>query len=533
MLFLREKRIGVTIDRLMKLSETKRDLLLLLCLSAILKTSMALFTEVINPDGVLYVAAAQRLSAGHLQEALHTHRMLFYPLLIALTHNLIPNWIAAARLISLVTSVLTIIPLYLLTKDLFDRKVALWSCAAFALSPLPNHLSVLVIRGPSYLFFFAWSIYFAQHAIRSKRLNCFFLASVFSSLCFLCRLEGVILFPCFIIFICYLALRNPKDRFVLLKGVSIYVTFPVLLFGTTSLFLQAKVHNYIADIVRFNRVNEILKPLKVLLGFKFLENYHLLYEKLKIFEQSISIKEGGRYFIELVRHYMPAIYFIGFLEALVEALFLPFVLPLGVGLKSSKARNSAFIFFLVSCYLLMLYYALILRGHTRARVFLTPAVILYPWIGSGMERAVNYFKQGTWKRTLVIVLIVLLGVLSVYRSVHILWKQDNVTFRAGTWLRKRPALQTAKILTTDRRVPFYAGRGENYIHYQTTDFSLIGKVALKKRADLLVIRMSKKRGRPGSKIGKFAKIKEFVGVKDIVSIYCSPKLRRAIKGKKL
>jgi hypothetical protein len=61
----------------------------------------------------------------------------------------------------------------------------------------------------------------------------------------------------------------------------------------------------------------------------------------------------------------------------------------------------------------------------------------------------------------------------------------------------------------------------------------MGKLALKKRADLLIIRTSKKRGRPGSNIGKFSKIKEFVGVKDIVSIYCSPKLRRAIKGKKL
>jgi 4-amino-4-deoxy-L-arabinose transferase-like glycosyltransferase len=459
--------------------------------------------------------------------------MLFYPSLIALTHYLIPNWIAAARLVSLVTSVLILIPLYLLTKDLFDRKVALWCSAAFALSPLPNHLSVEVVRDPSYLFFFAWAIYFSQFALKSKYLNYFLLASAFSSLSFLCRLEGVILFPCFIIFICYLALRNRKDRFVLLKGLSIYVIFPVLFFGTASLALQAKVDNYIADVLRFNRVNDILKLLKDLYGFKFFENYHLTYEKLKIFKHSISVNPGDKYFIDLVRHYMPAIYFLGFFEALIEALFLPFVFPLGVGLKSAKARNGAFMLFLVSCYLLMLSCALILIGHTRVRIFLAPAFLLYPWIGAGMQRAVNYFRQGTWKRYLVIALIFLLGVLSVYEAVDILWKQDNVTARAGRWLKKRPEFQTAKIITTDRRVPFYAERRKGYIRYPTSDYSSMAKHALKKRFDLLIIETSRKRGRPGSQIGKFSKIKEFEGVKDIVSIYCSPKLRRTIKGKKL
>jgi hypothetical protein len=533
MVFLPEKIKELKIANFMQLSETKRDLILLLSLSATLKIIIALFAPVINHDGVLYITAAQELSAGHLKEALDTHRMLFYPSLIALTHYLIPNWIAAARLVSLVTSVLILIPLYLLTKDLFDRKVALWCCAAFALSPLPNHLSVEVIRGPSYLFFFAWTIYFMQHVIKSKKSIYFLLASFFSSLSVLCRLEGVILFPCFIIFICYLALRNPKDRFVLLRGLSIYVIFPVLFFGIASLTLQATVGGYIADIVRFNRVDNITKPLKALYGFKFLGNYHLMYEKLKIFEQSISGIEGGKYFTELVRQYMPAIYFIGFFEALIEALFVPFVLFLGVGLKNSKARNSAFMLFLMSCYLLMLFYALILRGHTRARIFLAPAFILYPWIGAGIQRAVNCFRQGTWKRYLVIALIFLLGVLSVYKSVDILWKQDNVTVRAGQWLKKRGEFRKAKIFTTDRRVPFYAGLKESYFRYGIADYSSIEKLAPKKRIDLLIIKTSKKRVRPSSKMGEFSKIKEFVGIKDIVSIYCSPKLRKAIKGKKL
>jgi 4-amino-4-deoxy-L-arabinose transferase-like glycosyltransferase len=517
----------------MKLSETKRDLLLLLCLSAILKVSIAFFTEVINHDGVLYITAAQELSAGHLKAALHTHRMLFYPSLIVLIHYLIPNWMVAARLVSLTASVLTLIPLYLLTRDLLDRKVALWCSAAFALSPLPNHLSVEVIRDPSYIFFFAWTIYFAQCAMSSKRLNYFLLASVFSSLSLLCRLEGVILFPCFIIFICYLALRNPKDRSILLKGLSIYVIFPVIFFGVASLALQAKVDNYIADVLRFNRVGDIIKPLKVLFSFKFLENYHLMYQKLKIFEQSFSVNGGGKYLIELVRQYMPAIYFIGFFEALSEALFLPFILPLGLGLKSSKVRNSAFMFFLVSCYLLMLYCALILIGHTRERIFLAPAFILYPWIGAGIDRIVAYLKDSSRQRLIAIFILLLFGVLPIYKSVKILWQQDTVLVKAGKWIADIPEFQTAKIITNDRRAPFYAGRGVDFVFYLTSDFSTMERIALSRQIDLLIIEESKKKEIQKLQLKKFRKVKEFVGKKNMVIIYCSPKLYRSISGKKL
>ena len=117
-------------------TETRRDLVILLLLSVVLKISISLFTQVINHDGVLYITAAQKLAAGDLKEALSIYRMPLYPLLIALTHYVIPNWIAAARVISIFSSVLTIIPLYILTKEIFYRKADLWACAAFDLLPL-------------------------------------------------------------------------------------------------------------------------------------------------------------------------------------------------------------------------------------------------------------------------------------------------------------------------------------------------------------------------------------------------------------
>ncbi len=135
---------------------------------------MALLMPVINHDGPFYIAAAQKIASGSLREGIRSFHMPFYPLLIVFTHYIVPNWVVAAHLVSLLTSVFTIIPLYLLTRDFFSRESAVGACLAFALLPLSNHLAVEVMKDPSFLFFFAWAVYFAQRAIHSKKLIYFF-----------------------------------------------------------------------------------------------------------------------------------------------------------------------------------------------------------------------------------------------------------------------------------------------------------------------------------------------------------------------
>jgi len=132
-----EMRLSDKVNDFLRASSTKQDLLVLVLLSAILKTILSLCIGVMNPDdGVVYITAAQKLAGGAFKEALAIYGMPLYPLLIALTHYFIPDWIAAALIISIISSVLTIIPLYLLTKEMFYQQAALWACAAFALGRL-------------------------------------------------------------------------------------------------------------------------------------------------------------------------------------------------------------------------------------------------------------------------------------------------------------------------------------------------------------------------------------------------------------
>ena len=511
----------------MKWSTTKRDLILLLSCSLAIKLTIALLTKAINHDGVIYITAAQEFAAGNFKEGLLIYRMPFYPLLLAFTHYIVRDWIVAARFISLFTSVLTIIPLYLLTKKFFAPSAAIWACLAFALTPLPNHLAVEVTRDSAFLFFFAWTIYFALQGIESQNFTSYFLAGICSTFAFLCRLEGIILFFCYITFLSYIALRNSEERGAIFKGILIYISFPVVFLSASSLVLQAKVQHYTGKLKHFNRVSFLINQVKDLISLKFLENYFMIYEKLEVFEKNLPRRPPGLNFAEIARHHMYAVYLLGVLESFIRAIFPPYVIALGFGLKNTKIRKHAFMVFLGGCYLLLLYHFIIRKDGLRVRIFLAPAFLVYPWIGVGLHRIVNYFRKGTWKWWLTTVFILVVGLSSIYESADILWKQDDVVIRAGEWIENRPALKRAKIITTDRRIPFYAGRRKNYKPYYKSDFLAMEKLALDKSYDLLIIRKSRRYGDESPQLRQFESVRKFVGVKDVVTIYYSPRLQRA------
>ena len=320
-------------DSSSRLSETKRDLLLLLLLSAVIKISISLFIKVINHDGVLYITAAQKLAAGSYREALDIYGMPLYPMLIALTHYVVPNWIVAARLVSITASIFTIIPLYLLTEAIFHRKAALWACFAFALLPLSNHLSVEVIRDPLFLFFLAWSIYFANRAIHSKKLIHFLFSSLTCLISILCRIEGLILYVFFIPFVIFLLLRNPQERINLFKGALIYVAIPFLFIALGSLISEKGLPSTL------NRMQRAPAEITRFFNLEFLVNYKFIHKRLEALETSGSHKPSVQNFLEITKRYMPVIYLIGLLESFSKALFPLYLIPLVVGFWKARNRN--------------------------------------------------------------------------------------------------------------------------------------------------------------------------------------------------
>ena len=165
-------------------SEDKRGLFFIIFISAALKLLIfwALSDTPINSDGVLYISAAQQFAEGNFKEGLSLYPMPLYPVLIAIVHFIIPNYVMAARLISYTSLVLMVIPLYHLINHLFGRGAAFWGCFAFVLAPIPNGWVVDVIRGPSFVFVLAWAVYFALQAVCSEGIKYFFIAAFLGGL---------------------------------------------------------------------------------------------------------------------------------------------------------------------------------------------------------------------------------------------------------------------------------------------------------------------------------------------------------------
>ena len=506
-------------DGISKLLDAKRSFVFVVCISLIIKLCLTLFTKVINPDGVVYITAAQYFASGDFRAGLAIYPMPSYSLLIVLSKFLVPDWIIAARLVNVAMSVLLLIPLYLLSKDLFDQRTAFWACAAFALSPLPNRWSVDIIRDPSFIFFFAWAAYFGHKALRSGRLSHDCLAGLFTTLSALFRIEGLIYFPGSILFLTGLILWKSHDRVARIKGVCVLITFPltismalVLLKGT--------------DFASFNRLHLFIRAAGGLFDLTFLDNYKMIYEKLKAFENTLPYKSYGQGVIEIARHYMHTIYLIGLLEVFIKVLFPPYLLLVVLGLRYSGIRSGGFILFLVGCYLLAIYISHIYWDFVRHRFLYAPAFLLYPWIGLGVDRMFTFLKRSSRPRVLGAVILLVFVVLPVYRSVKDLWNQDDVVKIAGKWLAGREEFQGAKIIANDLRIPFYADRRTNYVPYSNIEhLSGMEKMAISEHADLMIISTSVRERDSVPQLQYFKKVREFRGLRGRVVIYASPGLQ--------
>jgi hypothetical protein len=307
--------------------------------------------------------------------------------------------------------------------------------------------------------------------------------------------------------------------------LSVYIAPPLLIFILLSLGTKR--------LPTFNRIDVVILRINEIFSLKFIENYKRMYNQLKIFETTITHVFKWNNLIEIVRHYMPIIYLIGLLEKFFKVLFPPYLIPLGVGVWNARNRNNVFIILFASFYFLSLYYYMISTNSIRERLLLTPAFLLYPFIGVGIDRLYIYVKKSSRRRLLTILLVIFFVLLPTYRSYRITWTEDDVLAKAGKWIAKVPQFQKAEIITADSRVPFYADRGVHYTWYPHPDHLSMEALAVSSRFDLLVIKKSKNNESSAPPPNKFIKVKEFIGVKDIVSIYCSPRLYRTIRDKGL
>lgn len=502
----------------------ERGLVFLVLISLGLKVTLLLTGDVINIDGVRYIDAARQLAEGNFLEALSIEKMPFYSLLIVAVHFLIRDWVLAGQLISLFALVLALIPLYLLTKEIFDEKVAFWAGLAFALSPMFNAHAVDLIRDPIFLFFVAWSVYFFWRALTAPKCLFFVLASISSVLALLCRIEGVFLFAVFLLVLLVLAIRKAEERRSLLKGMTVLIGLPMVLglLSGGALSLVAGI-----DLSSFSRLGEPMAHLQDAMNGDFLAMYHSLYAQLKSFKNPAALGTTGS-FAETARRYIPLIYLLGAAEGLARNLFPIYVIPLlaGLGKRPAFHRGHWLILLVAGTYFLLAYYRLFTYDFISKRYVLVPALLLLPWVGRGLGRIWDGIAGCRWPRFAVCVFLLVFCAVPAYKSLGAFGGpgKGHVIREAGKWLTKQADLQNAVIVCSDPRIRFYSSQEMKFLRdmgsfHLVKDFRKMEKAAFDKKADLLIIEISKSKRRQIPEFKYFSLFKEFVGRRNDVLIY--------------
>ncbi|MBU1183149.1 MAG: glycosyltransferase family 39 protein [Proteobacteria bacterium] len=489
----------------------------------------------VNKDGMLYIEAAQKIAGGHFKEGLSIYPMPFYPILISMFHFLIPDWVSAARIISITFIVFTLVPLYLLTKKLFDRNAAFWACLAFAIAPFPNDLADGVIRDPGFIFCIAWAVYFAFRSSQEPRIFFLFMTAVFSVSSIFFRIEGIILILFSPVYFLALYFIEKQKRAYLLKGSILLIMVPLFLLIIFFIFGQNSTNS-------FNRSFEIYSEFQRLFKIEFLDNYYVLSDQLKTLSQSSPVSGLRNNFSEITLHYIPVIYLLGLIETFIVVLSPLFLLPLFFSFNGMVQTNRVFVVCAFWLYILMAYYFLVKMDFLTSRFLSIPALLIYPWIGAGMHRFFEYLS-GKLSQKVFAALFLLFFTMPVYECFEREWKQDNSLMVAAKWIANNPDTRKLRIITEDKRFLLYAGReymvedafsgtsSDAFYNLDTQggNYNELEQIAMQKKFDLVLLRVSLKKEVPKFKYLK--KLKEFKGTKNISYVFSSPEVADKIGSK--
>jgi 4-amino-4-deoxy-L-arabinose transferase-like glycosyltransferase len=482
---------------------------------------------VINFDGVRYISAAKQLAVGHLREGLEIYPLPFYPSLIAVAHYLIPNWTTAARLISLASLVLLLIPLYLLIKNLFDRRAGFWGCLMFALSPLSMSLTREVMREPIFALFFVWAVYFAQKGISSKRVVDLLIAAGFSWASMMCRLEGIIILPVYFLTLAGLAIVKRGEMKSYVRQAFVWLVLAVCLFLTISAMGKT-------TSTAIGRYGEYREQLEGFFDFKILDQYRHVQAELERMEEAAP-HGWCQNFAGTAKRFIGTIYLLGLLQHLVQALFFVNMVPLLWGLSRSPLREThVFVLVLALSYLAGIYYFFVRNDFLVERFLFAPAVLLYAWVGMGIGEMLDSVERLPCGGLLTGVVVTLLVLSPANKFNHLYKKSDDSVVRAGEWLANQKEFINARVISTDPTIFYYAerelspdGTGKNlrvgnpWGYNGDAGFNGLEQAAIAKNVEVIVVSTTVRRNVALDKSEKYRRVKEFIGKKDKVVIYCA------------
>jgi hypothetical protein len=156
-------------------------------------------TDVFYADGLRYIAQARTIDHGSWKQGLtRSVDHPIYPMMIAGVHRLIGGndpreWQTAAQIASAISGALLVIPVYLISLEVFGPASAWLACFLIYLLPFNGHVLADALSESTFLLFWSWGLWSALRFLREGRLPWLAIVISLSVLAYLTRPEGLIL----------------------------------------------------------------------------------------------------------------------------------------------------------------------------------------------------------------------------------------------------------------------------------------------------------------------------------------------------
>ena len=256
---------GTGVIRLFASMPLSGKLFLLVIIALIPRIIVFLQPQIITLDGTLYIKMAKLFSEGEYAGAPGSYFSL-YPFLIFLVQKFIGDWELSGQLISITLGTLTVIPVFLLGRSLYDEKIG-WLSAIFYIT-LPNLLKFdsQVIRDPVLWFFILFTVWLVWEGKRKNRPIFFALASLSAGLGALTRVEGFILLAVLTFYVAFRKVPGICGKRKALNLTLLIFLFPVLLSPVLFLLKKETSQTALWEMTSFSlnfitaRTHRFLKP---------------------------------------------------------------------------------------------------------------------------------------------------------------------------------------------------------------------------------------------------------------------------------
>jgi uncharacterized membrane protein YGL010W len=258
------------------------------------------------------------------------------------------------------------------------------------------------------------------------------------------------------------------------------------------------------------------------LSTDLLGSYRTIYNHLESVEGNFPGGQWSNDFFEAARDNLPLIYFTGMMQNLISVLFPVNIVPLYFGLTNVNNRDSkiGLLVLAIITYLSMAFFFIVTYNYMSPRYLMIVVIMLLPFVGHGFEQIRSRLLHSRQMKIFMAGIFVLFICFPLYKSIGTTRNQKIEYRHAGEWLKQHRDVLRQRIITTDERIPFYAGlmRG-NYAVFPQEKALDFERLARDSNSSIMALDVSLSDEVVFPSFSNYTLVKEFRSGKKAVLIY--------------